>query len=195
MLTKICLVKAMVFPVVLYRWMWEMDHKEGWTLKNCTEFAGEISSEGIRRNSAQFQIVVLEKTLERPLNCKEIKPVYPKGNKSWILIGRIDAEAPILWRPDANSRLIGKDPDARKDWRQEEKGATEDKMVECHHWLNGHEFSKLWAKVKDREAWCAAVHGVSKSQTRLSDWTTTIKTTVQVPRFMCCVLLVNALKL
>ena len=89
-----------------------------------------------------FWTAVLEKTLESPLNCKEIKPVHPKGNQSWIFTGRTDAEAeaPILWVPDAKSRLIGKDPDARKDWRQEEKGGTEDEMVGWHHWLNGHEF-------------------------------------------------------
>ena len=85
--------------------------------------------------------VVLEKTLESPLDCKEIKPVHPKGNQSWIFIGRTDAKAetPILWPPDAKSWLIGKDPDAGKDWGQEEKGTTEDEMVGWHHQLNGHE--------------------------------------------------------
>ena len=104
-------------------WMWELDHKEGWALKNCC-----------------FQTVVLEKTLESPLDCKEIKPVHPKGNQSWILIGRTnaEAEAPILWPPDAKSQLSGKDPDAGKDWRWE-KGTT-DEMAGWHHWLNGHEF-------------------------------------------------------
>ena len=86
--------------------------------------------------------MVLEKTLESPLDCKEIKPVHPKGNQSRIFIGKIDAEAqmPIFWPPDAENWLIGKDPDAGKDWRQEEKGTTEDEMVGWHHWLNGHKF-------------------------------------------------------
>ena len=105
--------------------IWVLDHKEGWTSKNwCT------------------QIVVLEKTLESPLDCKEIKPVNPKGNQPWIFIGRTDAEAPILWPPDAKSWLIGKDPDAGKDWRQEEKGVTEDEMVGWHQWLTGHEIEQ-----------------------------------------------------
>jgi len=87
-----------------------------------------------------FRTMVLEKTLESPLDCKEIKPVNPKGNQSWIFIGRIDAEAeaPVLWPPDAKSWLIGKDPNSWKDWRQEEKGTTEDEMVGWHHQLNGH---------------------------------------------------------
>ena len=90
---------------------------------------------------------MLEKTLESPLDCKEIQPVHPKGDQSWIFIGRTDAEAetPILWLPDEKSWVTGKDPDAGKDWRQEEKGTTEDEMVGWHHWLNGHEFE--WALV------------------------------------------------
>ena len=106
--------------------MWELDHKEGWALKNWC-----------------FLIVVLEKTLESLLHSK-IKPVIPKGNQPQIFIGRTDAEAkaPILWPLDAKNQLIGKDPDARKDWRQEEKGMTEDEMVGWHHWLNGHEFDQ-----------------------------------------------------
>ena len=107
--------------------------------------------------------------LESPLDSKEIKPVHPKGNQSWIFIGRTDAEAaaPILWPPDVKSWLIGKDPDAGKDWRQE-KGTAEDEMVGWHHWLNGHEsvdMSKLQELVMDKEAWCAVVHGITKSQT------------------------------
>ena len=114
--------------------------------------------------------MVLEKTLESLSDCKETKPVNPKGNQSWIFIGRTDAEteAPILWPPDVKNWLIGKDPEAGKDWNQEEKGTTEDEMVGWHHWLDGH---KLWELVTDREAWHAAVHGVAKSQTRLSNWT------------------------
>ena len=102
-------------------WMWELGHKESWALKNWC-----------------FWTVVLEKTLESTLDCKEIKSVSPKGNQSWIFIGRTDAEAQasILWPPDANSWLIGKDPDAGKDWKQEEKGTTEDEMVGWHHWLD-----------------------------------------------------------
>ena len=109
-------------------WMWELDHKESWALKNW-----------------YFWIVVLEKTLESPLDCKEIKPVNSKGNQSWIFIGRTDAEAeaPIIWPPDSKNWLIGKDSDARKDWGQEEKRATEDEMVGWHHLLNGQVLSKL----------------------------------------------------
>ena len=105
--------------------MWELDHKEGWALKNWC-----------------FWIVVLKKTLESPLDCKEIQPVHPKGNQSWIFIGRTDAEAetPILWPPDARNWFIWKDPDAGKDWRLEEKGMTENEMVGWHHRLNGHEW-------------------------------------------------------
>ena len=95
-----------------YIWMWEVDHKEGWAPKNWC-----------------FLIVVLEKTLESPLNCKVIKPVNPRGNQPWIFIGRTDAEASVLWLPDAKSQLIGNDPDAGKDWRQKEKRAAEDEMV------------------------------------------------------------------
>ena len=106
--------------------MWEPDHKEGWVLKNWC-----------------FWTVGLEKTLESPLDCKEIKSVHPKGNQPWF-IGRTDteAEAPILWPPDVKSWLIRKDPDAGKDWGQEEKGLTEDEMVGWHHQLNGHEFEQ-----------------------------------------------------
>ena len=121
-----------------------------------------------------FWTVVLEKTLESPLDSKEIQPVYPKGNQSWIFIGRTDAEAetPSLWRPDAKNWLTWKDSDAGKDWRQEEKGMTEDEMVGWYHWLDGHmSLINLGELVMDREAWHAAVHGIAKSCTRLSDWT------------------------
>ena len=113
------------------------------------------------------------KTLESPLECKEIKPINPKRNQPWIFIGRTDAEteALILWPPNVKSQLIGKDPNAGKDWRQKEKGAAEGEMAREHHWLDEHDLSKLWEILKDREAWHAAVHRVS--QTWLSDWTTT----------------------
>ena len=122
--TKVHLVKAMLFSSS-HVWMWELDHKEGWELKNWC-----------------FWTVVLKKTLECHLDCKQIKSLNPKGNQSWIFIWRTDAEteAPILWLPHVKCWLIWKDPDAEKDWRWEEKGMTEDEMVEWHHWLNGHEF-------------------------------------------------------
>ena len=106
-------------------WMLELDYKESWALKNWC-----------------FWTVVLEKILESPLDCKEIQPVNPKGNQSWIFIGRTDAEAetPILWPPDVKGWLTGKDPDAKKVWRQEEKGTAEDEVVGWYHWLNGREF-------------------------------------------------------
>ena len=108
-------------------WMWELDYKEGWVPKNWC-----------------FWTVVLEKTLESPLDCKEIQPVHPKENQSWVFIGRTDTETetPILWPADVKNWLIGKDSDAGKDWRQEEKGMTENKMGGWHHQLDGHEFEQ-----------------------------------------------------
>ena len=102
-------------------WMWELDSKESWVLRNWC-----------------FWTVVLEKTLESPLDCKEIQPVHPKGDQSWVFIGRTDAEAetPVLWLPDAKNWVLGKDPDSGKEWRREEKGTTEDEMVGWHHQLN-----------------------------------------------------------
>ena len=122
--TKVCLVKAMVFPVVMYGC-------ESWTIKQV-----------VGQRTDAFELWVLEKTLEISLDCKELQPVYPKGNQLWIFIGRTDAKAetPIVWPPDAKNWLTGKDPDAGKVWRQEEKGMTEDEMVGWHHWLDGHEF-------------------------------------------------------
>ena len=137
--------------------MWELDHKETKQLMLLT--------------------VVLEKTLESPLDCQEIKPVNPNGNQSLIFIGRTDVEAPIFWPSDAKNWLIGKDPDAGKDWRQEEKGMTEDEMVWWYYQLDGDEFEQA-PGVGDgqgpgdgQQAWRAAVHGVAKSQTQLSHWT------------------------
>ena len=123
LLAKISIVKLFFFSSHVL--MWELDHKEGRVLKNWC-----------------FWTVVLEKTLESPLDCKEIQQVYPKGNQSWMFFGRTGAEAetPILWAPNVKSWLIGKVPDAGKDWRQEEKQMTEDEMVGWHHWLSGHEF-------------------------------------------------------
>ena len=116
---------------------------------------------------------MLEKTLESTLDYKEVKLVNPQGNQSWIFIWRADAEAeiPIMCPPDAKIWLIWKDHDAGRYWRWEEKGMTEDEMVELHHWLNGHELSKLWELVMGREAWRAEVHVVAKSGTWLGDWT------------------------
>ena len=135
----------MVFPVVVYRWMWELDYKESWAPKNWC-----------------FWTVVLEKTLEGPLDCKEIQAVHPKGNQFWEFIGRTDfeAETPILWPSDAKNWLIRKDPDAGKDWGQE-------KEVQKMRWLHitdsvDMNLSKLLETVKDREAWHAAVHGIAE---------------------------------
>ena len=123
--TNVHIVRAMVFPVVMYGC--ELNHKESWAPKNWCLWT-----------------VVLEKTLASPLDCKEIKPVNPKGNQSWIFIGKTDAEAeaPILWPSNVKCQLFGKDPDTGKDWRQEEKGMTEDETVGWYHRLNGHEFEQ-----------------------------------------------------
>ena len=113
--------------------------------------------------------MVLEKTLESPLDCKEIKPVNCEGDQPWVFFGRNDAKAetPVLWSPDVKNRLIGKDPDTGKDSRQE-KGMTKDEMAEWHHWLDGHEFEQALG-VDGQRIWIAAIHGVTKSQTGMSD--------------------------
>ena len=135
--------------------MWELDYKESRVPKNWC-----------------FWTVVLEKSLESPLDCKEIQLVHPKGNQSWMFIGRTDVEAEtlILCPPDAKSWLIGKDPDTGTDWGHE-KGTTEDEMVGWHDRLNAHGFGWTPGVGDGQEAWRAVVHGVAKSRTRLSDWT------------------------
>ena len=149
------LVRSYGFSVVMYRC--ELDHKEGWALKDWW-----------------FQTVVLEKILESPLDTTEIKPVNPKGNPPWIFIGRTDAEALILWPPDAKSRLIGKDPDAGKDWGQDEKGTTEDELVGWHHWLDGHEFEQT-PRDSEGQGSLACCGPRGHKETRLKDWTATTK--------------------
>ena len=138
--------------------MWELDYKASWALKNWC-----------------FGIVVLEKTLESPLDCKEIQPVHPKGDQSWVFIGGADVEAetPILWPPDVKSWFTGKDPDAGKDWRQE-KGTTEDEMVGWHHRLKGHAAAaKLRLGVGDRLgdlAWCSPWRRKESEETEQLNW-------------------------
>ena len=136
-------------------WMWELDHKEGWMPKN-----------------GFFQILVLEKTFESALDCKDIQPVHPKGNQSWIFIGRTDAEAetPILWPPDVKDWLIRIDPSAGKYWRWEEKGMMEDEMVGWHHQLNGHDLSKLQELVMYREGSLACFSPWGRKELDTTEW-------------------------
>ena len=133
--------------------MWEVDHKESWVPKNWC-----------------FWTVVLEKTLESPLDYKEIQPVHPKGNQSWIVNGQTDAEAEtsILWLPDAKNWLIGKDPDSGKDWREEEKGIAEYQIVGWHHWLNGHKSEKApgVGEWQGSLAWCRPWGGKESDTTQ-----------------------------
>ena len=138
--------------------MWELDYKESWVQKNRC-----------------FWTVVLEKTLESPLDCKEFQPVHPKGNQSWLFIGRTDAEAetPILWPPDVKNRHSGKDPDAGKDWGWEVKGTTEDEMVGWHHQCDGHEFEQALG-VGDGQGspvWCSPWHHKESDTTERLSWT------------------------
>ena len=152
--TKVHLAKPMVFPVVMYGCM-------RWTIKK----------ESLAPKNWCFWIMVLEKTLESPLNCKEIQPVHPKGNQSWIFTGRTDVEAAalLLWPPDAKDWITGKDPDAGKDWRQEEKGMTEDEMVGWHHWLDGHEFEQAQG-VGDGQG-CLAYSSISsRKELDMHEW-------------------------
>ena len=137
--------------------MWELDYKKSWVQKNW-----------------HFWTVELEKTLERPLDCKEIQPVHPKGDQSWVFIGRTDVEAETpTWPPNAKSWLIWKDPDAGKDWGQEEKGATEDEMVGWHHWLSEHGFGWTPA-VSDGQgglAYCSSWGHKESDTTERLNWT------------------------
>ena len=138
-------------------WMWELDHKEGWVLKNWC-----------------FKSVVLEKTLESPLDCKEIQPVHLEGNQSWIFIGGLDVEAetPIFWPPAVKNWLSGKDPDAGKNWRQEEKRMSEDEMIGWHHLLNGHEFEQT-LRVGDGPGgltWCSPWDCKESDMTEWLNW-------------------------
>ena len=139
-------------------WMWKLDHNEGWVPKNWL-----------------LQTVVLEKTFEHCLDHKEIKSVDTKGNQPWTFIGRTDAEAEpereILWPPDMKSQFTGKDPDAGKDWGHKEKGRQRVRWLDRITDAMDVSLSKLWEVVKDRESWRAIVHGLTKSQTWLSDWT------------------------
>ena len=149
--------------------MWELDHKEGWARKTWC-----------------FLTVVLEKTLESPLDSKEVKLVNLRENQLWIFIGRTDAEAkaPILGPPDAKSWPIGKDPDAGKDWRQEEKGTTDDRMAGWHHWLNGHEFEQALGDSEGQGSLVCCSPQVTKRWTRFRDWTaTTTNTVVDLDRY------------
>ena len=152
LLAKVHIDRAIVFPVVMRRC-------ENWTIKKAECWRIDA-----------FELWCWRKLLRVPWTSRRSNQSILKENHSWIFTGRTDAEAPIVWPPNVKSRLIWKDPDAGKYWGQEEKGVTEDKMAGWHNWLNGH---KVEQTPQDREAWRAAVHGVTKSQTQISNWTTT----------------------
>ena len=155
---KVCVVKVMTFSVVMYRC-------ESWTIKKVEPWRIDA-----------FKVWCWRRLLRAPLDCKEIKPINLKGNQSWIFIGKTDAEAeaPILCPPASKSQLIDKSfSDAGKDWRQKKKGTAEDEMIGWHHWLNGNEFWQTPGDSEGQGSLAAAVHGVTKSGTRLKDWTTT----------------------
>ena len=151
--TKVCLVKAMVFPLVMYR-LWELDQTGSWMPKNWFIWT-----------------VLLEKTLESPLDNNKIKPVNLKRNQFWIFIERSDAEAevPIIWPPDAKNWLTGKLPDAEKDWRQEEKGTTEDETVGWHNQLDGHEFEQALG-VSDGQGGLACCSPWGCKESDITEW-------------------------
>ena len=153
-MTKVHIVKAMLFPVIMYG-------HENWTIKKAEHWRIDVVKLWCWRR------------LESPLDSKDIQPVNPKGNQSWIFTGRTDAKAetPILSSPDAKNWLIGKDPDAGKDWRREDNGMTLDEMVGWHHWLDGHEFEQALGVGDGQGSLESTVHGVAKSRTWLSDWT------------------------
>ena len=150
--TKVRLVKAVVFPVVMYGC--ELDYRESWVQKNWC-----------------FWTVVLEETVESPLDYKEIQPVQPKGNQSWVFFGKNDAKAetPVFWSPHAKSWLIGKDSDAGRDWGQEEKGMTEDEMAGWHHWLDGCE-SEWTPGVGDGQGGLACCDSWGRKESDMTEW-------------------------
>ena len=149
--------------------MWELDHKESWSSKNWF-----------------FWTVVLEETLESPLDWKETKAVNPKGNQSWVFIGRTDAEAPMLWPPNVKNWLTGKDPDTGKDWRKEEKGTTEDEMVGWHHWLNGYEFQQALGLGDGQGSLACCSPGCHKESdtTEQLNWTDMLSKFAQKPKIL-----------